>query len=148
MAEPKSPGISIREVRLLKAHVAMENPEGKAEYNLRLIGFIRHASEDGKALDLFASFDMMNGVENPLFVFKCDFMVHYEREDDPDSISWDDFGSPVALAHVIPYLREFVSNITNRLPAPVLMLDPINTYAMLEEFEQRKRLAEQAKPSE
>ena len=140
----KDPGIAIQHVRLLKAHIEMVSAEGKPEYNLRLTGLRRFESQDGNFLDLLASFDVMHGVEKPLFKFTCDFIVRYERKS-ADSMPWKAFGSAMALAHVIPYLREFVSNMTNRLPAPVLLLDPINTHVMVEEFEQRSRQAEPAR---
>jgi hypothetical protein len=134
MKEQKAPGISIATVRLLKAHVEMVEPEGVREYNLRLISLQRREADEGKALDLFASFDLMSGVEKPLFSLTCDFVARYERQGD-DSMPWDEFSSPVALAHIIPYLREFISNMTNRLPIPVLMLDPINTFMMIADLE-------------
>jgi len=142
----KDPGIAIDQIRLVKSHVEMvANSKGKPEYNPCLTYLNRFESEDGKNLDLLASFDLMHGMENPLFKFTCQFVVRYTRQD--SSMVWKDFTSPVALAHIIPYLREYVSNITNRLPTPVLLLNPINTHAMIAEYEDRKRRAEQAKAS-
>ena len=60
-------------------------------------------------------------------------------------MQWKDFSLAMALAHIVPYLREYVSNMTNRLPVPVLLLDPINTSAMVADYEQRKRQAEEPK---
>ncbi len=102
----------------------------------------RFESADGKALDLFAGFDVMHGVEKPLFKFTCEFMARYTRRDDAD-MPWKEFSSAMALAHIIPYLREYVSNTTNRLPTPVLMLDPINTYNMIADFEERDKQAKE-----
>ena len=51
----------------------------------------------------------------------------------------------MALTHIIPYLREYVSHTTNRLPAPVLMLDPTNTEAMIADYVERKRRAEEVR---
>jgi preprotein translocase subunit SecB len=53
-------------------------------------------------------------------------------------MKWEDFKDHVAIAHLIPYLREFVSNMTARLPLSVLMIPPINTSKMLEEFRDSK----------
>lgn len=139
----KDPGIVIEQIRLLKAHVEMANPDGKPEYNPCLTALGRIESQDGKTLDLHAVFDMMHGIENPMFKFTCQFIARYTRRD--DSMAWKDFTSVIALAQIIPYLREFVSNITNRLPTPVLMLDPINTHAMIADYENRKLQAEQSK---
>lgn len=140
----KGPGIAIQHIRLLKAHIEMGNPEGRQEYNLRLVGLGRFESEDGKTLDLQAAFDLMYGIEKPLFNFTCVFIARYERKDD-QAMQWRDFTSAMALAHIIPYLREFVSNMTNRLPAPVLMLVPLNTHAMIADYEHRRQQADQAK---
>jgi hypothetical protein len=137
----KDSGIAIKHVRLLRSHIEMANVDGKAEYNLRLVDLQRFETPDGRVLDFLASFDVMHGIEKPLFRFTCDFIARYERKSD-QGMAFKDFSSAMSLAHIIPYLREFVSNMTNRLPAPVLMLDPINAYVMISDFEQRKKAAE------
>lgn len=142
MEEHKQPGISIEFVKLLKANIEICDPKADKQYNLRLIGLKRHETNDGKALDLVAAFDVMHGVENPLFKFTCQFVARYEQQG-AESMPWNEFSTATALAHIIPYLREFVSNMTNRLPAPVLMLDPINTNAMIADYEQRQKAADQ-----
>ncbi len=141
MEETKQPGISINLVSLLKANIEICDPKAEKKYNLRLTGLKRFESEDGKFLDLVAAFDVMHGVENPLFKFTCEFVARYERQGE-DSMPWKDFGSATALAHIIPYLREFISNMTNRLPAPVLMIDATNTNAMIAEYEQSQKASE------
>lgn len=139
----KDPGIAIEQIRLIKSHVEMVNQGGKPEYSLCLTGLSRIESPDGKNLDLYAGFDMMHGIEKPVFKLTCQFIVRYTRRD--DSMAWKDFSSAIALAHIIPYLREYVSNITNRLPAPVLILDPINTHAMIAEYEERQKHIQEAR---
>jgi len=140
----EGPRIAIQHIRLLKANIEMVNAEGKREYNLRLVGLRRVESEDAKMLTIDAAFDMMHGIEKPLFKFTCEFIAIYKREDD-QSMPWKDLTSAMALAHIIPYLREFVSNMTNRLPAPIIMLDPLNTHAMITDYEHRRHQADQAK---
>ena len=39
----------------------------------------------------------------------------------------------------IPYLREFVSNMTNRMPVPILCLPPVNAFAMVDDYEHRRK---------
>lgn len=138
MEETQQPGINIVFIRLLKANVEIRDPQADKRYDLRLTGLKRGQSEDHKNLDIVAAFDVMHGVENPLFNFTCQFVVRYERHSD-DSMPWDQFSTATALAHIIPYLREFVSNMTNRLPAPLLMIDAINTHALIADFEQRTK---------
>lgn len=143
MDEQKQPGISINLVSLIKANIEMIDPEADKKYNLRLIGLKRFETEDGKTLNLVAAFDVMHGVETPLFKFTCEFVARYERQGE-DSMPWNEFSNATALAHIIPYLREFVSNTTTRLPAPVLMLDPINTNVMIADYERRKKESAEA----
>jgi hypothetical protein len=147
MENLKQPGIAIEEIRLIRAQVEVKNLEGDKRYSLRLLNIARVESPDGKALHCVFAFDVMHGIENPIFVFTCDFIARYTRRGE-DSMAWNEFVTPIALAHVIPYLREFVSNITNRLPVPVLMLDPVNTAAMVAEYELRRAEAEKARPAQ
>lgn len=133
----KGPGIALQEICLLRCSVEVVDPTSKPRYHLSLISLNRAESDDGKNLNLFAGFDVAHGVEKPFLNFTCQFVARYVRPNDA-CLPWKDFSSAVALAHIIPYLREFVSNITGRLPAPVLMLNPINTHAMVADFEKRK----------
>ena len=123
--------------------MAIVNPNGEKRYSLRLVGLQRLEAPDGKALDLSAAFDLMAGIENPVLRFTCEFIAKYNRTGG-DGMPWADFSNAVALAHIIPYLREFVSNMTNRLPVPPLMLDPINTHALVAAYEARKGGTEKA----
>jgi len=133
-------GITIEHVWLLKSRVEILDPTAKTEYNLRLVALERTETPDGKTLALQAVFDLMRGVENPMLLFTCEFVAHYARKDD-SGLAWKDFSSALALAHIIPYLREYVNNITNRLPTPVLMLAPLNTYAMIADYEECRHRA-------
>ena len=140
MATTTDPGIAIEQIRLLKSDVEMVNPDGKREYSLCIIGLSRIEPPGGNTLDFHVAFDLMHQIENPVFKFTCEFIARYTRRDD-SSMTWENFTSPLAFAHVIPYLREYVSNITNRLPTSVVILKPMNTYAMIADYEQRKALA-------
>ena len=146
MEAQKDPGITIEFIRLLRSHIEMTSLDGQQEYNLSLTALDRREPPDGKTCDLIATFNLMHGIEKPLFKFTCAFLARYTHRDDA-SMAWNDFTSAMALAHIIPYLREFVSNITNRLPAPVLMLSAVNTHAMIADYENRKRQTEQAEPA-
>jgi len=139
----KDPGITVEQIVLIKANIEMANQDGKPEYSICLTALGRIETNDGKNLDLHAVFNMMHGIEKPLFKFTCQFVARYTRRD--DGMAWKDFTSAIALAHIIPYLREFVSNITNRLPVPVLILPPINTNAMIADYEKRKQQIQAAK---
>jgi len=144
MESLKEPGITIKFIRLLRANVEMVNADGQPQYNLRLVGLARRESPDGKVLDVQAVFDIMHGIEKPLFNFTCEYIARYERQGE-NSLPWSEFTTPLALAHLVPYLREFISNVTNRLPAPVLMLDPINTGAMMADYIRRSQQSGEGK---
>jgi preprotein translocase subunit SecB len=81
---------------------------------------------------------LMHGIEKPLFKFTCVFGARYERQGD-QSMPWENFTTVMAVTHLVPYLREFVSNVTNRSLAPALILPPINAHALLAEFEKRRQ---------
>jgi len=146
MANLKDPGINIEFIRLAKANIALVNTDGEKTFNLRLLALERKESEDGKQLDLAAVFDVMHGVEKPIFNFTCEFVVRYKRETD-GGMAWKDFSSGMALAHIIPYLREFVSNMTDRLPIPPLMLPPVNAFKMVADDETLKADAGKEPPA-
>lgn len=143
MSEHKDPGISIDLISLIKANIGMGDADAKPTINLQLTHFERRESEDKKNLDVIAGFDLTHGIEKPAITFTCAFIVRYSRQT-ADSMPWEKFSSPMALAHIVPYLREFTSNMTNRLPVPLLLLPALNTSKMLESFEQR-RTAQAAK---
>ena len=149
MNTQKEPGIALEHIVLLKSNVEFQlsNQDAEWEYNLCLTDLQRLKSEDESNLDIFASFDVMHGIKKPKFKFTCSFVAHYIKKDGK-GLDLKDFTSAMALAHIIPYLREYISNITNRLPAPVLILAPINTYAMIQEYEERKRRSTEKKIDE
>jgi hypothetical protein len=135
MDETKSAGISIESVHLLECDVGEVKREADLKFSLGISHFSRTLISDGKVLAITVSFDLMKGVENPPCKFHCKFAVTYTRS--PESnMTWDEFKDHVAVAHVIPYVREFVSNITTRLPLSVLIVPPVNTYQLLREYQQ------------
>jgi len=74
----------------------------------------------------------------PPFQFTCDFCVTYERDEDAN-MTWDEFTDVYALTHVIPYIREFVVNMTSRMVVPALSTPPINVFALLREYESEQK---------
>src|ERR1022692_3070616 len=126
MDKAKSPGISIESVHLLECSVGDVNREGDLKFSLGITRFSRTLVSDGKVLAVTVSFDLMMGVEKPPCKFQCTFAATYTRPSE-QNMTWEEFQDHVALAHIIPYVREFVSNITARLPLSVLMVPPVNT---------------------
>jgi hypothetical protein len=135
MDETKSAGISIESVHLLECSVGGVKREVDLKFSLGITHFTRALISDGKVLAITISFDLMRGIENPPCKFQCTFAVTYTRHSEAN-MTWDEFKDHVAVAHIIPYVREFVSNITARLPLSVLMVPPVNTYQLLREYQQ------------
>ena len=146
MENLNDPGITILLIRLLRANIQLAVQDGKQEYNLVLTEYSRTEVENGKYLDVQAAFDLMHGLEKPLFKFTCLFAVRYQKDSD-QSLPWEKFTPGTTLAHIIPYLREFASNMTNRLPVPVLILPPVNAHALFAAYEQRRQAGTTAIPS-
>jgi len=135
MDKLKAPGISIEGVHLLSCQVGDYSTEVKElSFNLGLKHKERILSEDKKTLMFYLSFDLMKGVETPPFQFTCDFCVTYVRDEDAN-MTWEEFTDVYALTHVIPYIREFVVNITSRMVVATLSIPPINVFALLREYE-------------
>lgn len=137
MDKTKSPGISIESVHLLECSVGDVKKGGDLNFSLGITNFSRAVLSDGKVLAVTVSFDLMQGMENPPCKFQCTFIATYTRSAEPDqNMTWDEFKDHIAVAHLIPYVREFVSNMTTRLPLSVLMLPPVNTLKLLSEYRQ------------
>lgn len=135
MDETKNSGISIESVHLLECNVGDVKREVDLKFSLGISHFSRTLVSDGKVLAITVSFDLMSGIENPPCKFQCTFAATYTRSSEPN-MTWDEFKDHVAVAHIIPYVREFVSNITARLPLSVLMVPPVNTHKMLKDYRQ------------
>jgi len=135
MDETKNSGISIESVHLLECNVGDVKREVDLNFSLGISHFSRTLVSDGKVLAITVSFDLMSGIENPPCKFQCTFAATYTRSSEPN-MTWDEFKDHVAVAHIIPYVREFVSNITARLPLSVLMVPPVNTHKMLKDYQQ------------
>lgn len=138
MDSTKEPGIILDKVVLLAAGIDYK-PQGKKKddgglpYCLALTKFIRSEEAEGKGLCVIAEFDLMHGVETPPLDFKATFYLEYKRLENA-SMAWSDFKNPMVLAHAIPYLREFVTNMTARMPVPALILDPVNTILLYQRY--------------
>ncbi len=137
MDKTKSPGISIKSVHLLQCNIGDVKPEVDLKFSLGITDFSRVIVSDEKVLQVKVSFDLMDKIENPPCRFDCTYLATYTRPADAE-MKWEEFKDHIAVAHLIPYLREFVSNMTTRLPFSVLMIPPMNTSKMLADFAKSK----------
>ena len=135
MPSSKDSGIFIEWINLLSCEVKAAPQSPALAYHLAITDFSRKLSGDGKHLFLAVSFDLMHGVKNPPCEFRCTFGAAYSRGPDAE-MTWDEFKDHLAIAHLIPYLREFISNLTARLPLALLIIPPINAHNLLEGYRQ------------
>ena len=133
MDKTKQPGIAFDRIDLFDCRIGNIEIKNELTYHLRLIKKNRSFSKDKKRMVALFGFDLMGGVENPPFEFKCSFVAHYSRAEDA-AMSWEEFTDAMALTHIVPFVREFLSNMTNRMPMPTLILPPTNVFVLLEEF--------------
>jgi hypothetical protein len=122
MDSNKTSGIKINQIDLLACNFIVQRNDNDSENfcNLAIINLERRYDDDNNTMLLFVSFDIMHEVEDPLFSMICNFVVVYKQDSKSKNMTWDEFKNPIAVAHIIPYLREFVSNMTNRMPIPIL----------------------------
>jgi hypothetical protein len=133
MDKTKNPGIALKGVHLIQCNIGDVKYDVELKFALGITDFDRHVDADGKILQVKVAFNLMDKMENPPCRFDCVFVATYTRPEAAE-MKWEEFKDHVAVAHLIPYVREFVSNMTTRLPLTVLMIPPMNTSKMLADF--------------
>lgn len=133
MDKTKSPGIALESVSLLECNIGQVSPGGDLKFQLGITALKRLTKSDGKVLVIEVSFDLMHKIENPPCKFTCTYSATYTRGAD-SNMTWDEFKDHIAIAHIIPFIREFVSNMTTRMPLSCLMLPPTNANSMVKEY--------------
>ena len=143
MNERQKPGICIDSIYLLKCRAVVLDLTAMPQFNLGLTHLQR--TEEKNKLSVIASFDMMSGVEKPVCTLTCTFAALYTREDD-SAMTWPELSDPVVVAHMVPYVREFVSSVTLRMPVKPLVLQPTNAHLLVEEYRATQSSAAPATP--
>lgn len=132
-AEPVVPSAPpILGIELLSCQVAKsDNLPSQMRYEVALTRFARHLDEQKATLCIKVGIDIMSGIEDPACSLLCEFQIVYTRPGEtPDD--WDQtIKDHIALAHLVPYVREFVSNMTGRMGLRPLLLPPLNTSGLL-----------------
>ena len=142
MDEQKNPGIQHLSVELYECKIGDLDVNAKCQFHLGLTALNRHYDDHRKIMAFFASFDLMSGVENPPFQMTFTLGSIYTRPPDAN-MEWDELTDAIVLAHLIPFVREFVASMSIRLPTPELMIPPINTYVMLNAYEESVKARDQ-----
>ena len=140
MDKTKKPGIGLTHVLLTACEIAELKVAKQRSFRVAIVGFRRVESEEGAKLTVDAEFDLMFGIKDPTLKFICAFRAIYTRT--PDSpMTWLEFKDHIAVAHLLPFLREFVANMTTRMPVAPLMLPPTNGHHLVKDYEQRQEAA-------
>jgi hypothetical protein len=129
-------GIIVENVLLLDCKAVFRGAKEKQNYCLALTDLQRKEESDGKRLLVRASFDLMHAIEDPSCTLKCTFIAVYSKAAD-SPVKWDEFGDGLAVAHMVPFVREFIASTTNRMPVPPLMMRPVNAFVMVEDYQRR-----------
>lgn len=135
--------LALQNISLLRNHFEFIDIKNDSNYNVSILDYIFTHSEDDEKNKNMASaivtFDLMDGIKKPIFNLKCSFLAVYSADTPKD---YDILKNYIVIAHLIPYLREYVSNLTSRMPGPCLMLDPINTTQLWDTYEKKMKDAE------
>lgn len=105
----------------------------KFESNLTLTEFTEEIkNEDNSALFIVKMhFDLMKGIEQPKFIFQVCYEIIYTAQKQTD---FEVIKKHVAIAHVIPYLRELASSLTVRANYQPLIIPPLNTLNLYNQY--------------
>jgi len=135
MDENKTSGISIECVHLLECEARLLDKPEKLDFNMIITRLAR--KEEGNQLFVEVSFDMMGEIEHPACILRCTFGAQYSRNDE-SQMTWRDFSDGLAVMHMVPFVREFVSSVTLRMPLPALILQPTNVNMLVADYKLRK----------
>lgn len=131
----KTSGVLIEKINLLACKAQLLEMPEKPEFNLILTHLAR--TEKGNSLFVEASFDLFGQVEKPACLLVCTFGAVYSRTDE-SQMTWAGFTDELAVLHLVPFVREFVSSVTLRMPVPALILQPTNVSMLVAEYRARK----------
>lgn len=140
MDKTQNPGIALKSVHLVQCNIGDVKYDAELKFTLGITDFGRIVTDNGKTLQVKVAFNLMDKVENPPCRFDCTFVATYTRPENAN-MQWEDFKDHIAVAHLVPYVREFVSNMTARLPLLVLMIPPLNTNRMMIDFRKSREVA-------
>jgi len=135
MDQTRDPGITIEKVNLIECTARVLDPDARLAFNLALVELTR--SEEGDLLVVAAKFDLMHEIEKPACLLQCSFVAAYARTEG-SNMQWAEFSDAMAVMHMIPYVREFVSSVTLRMPIRELILPPTNVHFLLSRYHSRQ----------
>lgn len=128
--------LALRSVNLLKCNFKFKDLQPVIEYNIRIIGFETKFDDENNEAVYIVAFDLMSKVKKPMFLMKCSLELSYELDTNGKELLKD----YIVIAHAIPYLREFVSNLTGRTASRALFIDPVNTKVLWNEYNSQQKV--------
>ena len=130
----KQPGIRFTGVDVASLTFAISGQIPKPIPSAISFEITSRLSDDGNSLDIVMKTDLFGGLpENERPPIELNFVLHGQFEATPgENMSVQEFARHYAPAHLIPYVRELIANITSRSILPTLNLGPINVIAMID----------------
>lgn len=109
----------------------------KIEYNLTLTDLTKKIEEKKAEHFLIVDmhFDLMKGVKKPNLIFQVCYQIIYSAQQE---IDFEVIKDHIAIAHIIPHLRELVANLTTRADYKPLILPPLNTLNLYNQYLESK----------
>jgi len=138
MSHPvESSAVRLERVDLVSCRLEQRGgPAGEFRHRLELVSFQRRVSKDQGVLMAILEFDAFFEVPDPKLEFRFTYALTYRAEQGTEAV-WAGFKDPIILAHVVPYIREFLSSTTSRMLVPTLRLHVVNAHAMFERYRVR-----------
>jgi hypothetical protein len=131
-------GVSLTQISLIDCRVGGLKSSNSRQYGVGITAFSRKEDENKMSMDIEVEFNLLHQVSDPTLEFTCTFSAEYKRSVDCQ-MQLNDLKDHIAIAHILPFLREFAFNVTGRLRGnPVLMIPPINTNLLLSDWKKRQ----------
>lgn len=123
--------LQLEKVHLIACNFKLKYSED-CSYSLELKHYeSKELSRDnGFEYTAILTFNIMSRVRKPVMAFECSFALVYKGDEEGRKR----LKEHIVVAHSIPYLREFVSNVTMRSPLPALVIAPVNAPELWREY--------------
>lgn len=123
--------LQLEKVHLIACNFKLKDSKD-CSYSLELKHYESQESSrnDGFEYTALLTFNIMSRVRKPVMAFECTFALGYKGDEEGRKR----LKEHIVVAHSIPYLREFVSNVTMRSPLPVLVIAPVNAPELWREY--------------
>lgn len=132
MDENRQPGVRFVGVQLTELVFVLKGPAPNSIPFGPSFDITEKVSEDGETAAVIVSCDLFGALkseERPPVDFKFTLVGQFQATKTPN-MPLQEFAKEYAPAHLFPYIRELITNITARSPLPILNLGPVNLLAL------------------